>query len=296
MNKNAVCITVYKNRFDGMLKRIESIDKNFDVFIVSQENDPNLDEYYAYNAEVLVPKVTSIFQKREYIRNEMINRGYEGFFMFDDDIKSFTKITDETKRTTSDSYRPIPADFNEVLHKIIQTTDDNNCSFGSIIYSVYIGFQKPNSIKINKSLSAGQAVYFKTDALKKYNIHYDESGDVNEDVDIVLKLLQHGCNCVTLCDYSFIPTNLRYGQNHMSSTTLYSGIEDIELMNMNNCVKWNIGIKLSSRGILTNVIRFNKYFNTFELPKIDDTILNFCKNKDILGLKAHLKRIKDEKN
>lgn len=296
MNKNAICITVYKNRYCGMLNRIRNIDKNFDVFIVAQENDPNLNDYDGYGAEVLVPKVTSIFQKREYVRNEMIRRGYEGFFMIDDDIKDFIKITDETKRPTSDSYRYIAADFNEVLNKVVETTDNNNCSFGSIIYNIYIGFQKPGRININKSINSGQVVYIKTEPLKKFDIHYDETGDINEDVDIVIQLLQNGCNCLTLCDYAYIPTNFRYAENHIKKSTLYSGNEVIELMNMNNCVKHHIGIKLTNRNILTNVIRYNKYYNTKELPKIDETILNFCKNKDILGLKNHLKKIKDEKD
>ena len=46
-----------------MLDMISSIENKFDVYIVAQKNDPELNEYYKYNAEVLTPDVTSIFQK-----------------------------------------------------------------------------------------------------------------------------------------------------------------------------------------------------------------------------------------
>lgn len=295
-NKNAICITVYKNRCTTMLDMISSVENNFDVYIVAQKNDPELNEYYKYNAEVLTPDVTSIFHKREYVRNEMISRGYEGFFMIDDDVVGFKKITPESKRITSDTYKRVDAEINEVLNDILSVSEKYDCDFVSIMHTYYIGFQRPGNININKSINAGQFVYLRTNALKEYDLHYDESGNINEDVDMVIRLMQHGRNCATIGHYGYAVSNYRYSSSHMKHTNLYSDIEDIERMNMNNCVKHHIGIKLTNKGILTNVIRYNKYFNTFDLPIIDENVLNFCKNQNILGLKTYLKTIKDEKD
>lgn len=295
-NKNAICITVYKNRCTTMLDMISNVKDKFDVYIVAQKNDPELNEYYKYNVDVLIPDVTSIFQKREYVRNEMISKGYEGFFMIDDDFVGFKKITTESKRTTSDTYKRLDAEITEVLDDILSISEIHNCDFVSIMHTYYIGFQKPGNVNINKSINAGQFVYLRTNALKECNLNYDESGNINEDVDMVIRLMQHGRNCATIGYYGYTVSNYRYHSSHMKHTNLYSGIEDIERMNMNNCVKHHIGIRLTNKGILTNIIRYNKYFNTFELPQIDENILNFCKNNDILGLKNYLNDIKHEKD
>lgn len=295
MNKNAICMTVYKNRYTHMLQLIKDI-KGFDIFIVAQRNDPNLNEYYEYDAEVLVPDVKSIFDKREYIRNEMIDRGYEGFFMIDDDIKAFVKITEETKRTTSDTYRPTPTNIQEVLDKMLAASTNLNCDFVGIALWQYLGFSRPNKINVNKSLNCGQFVYFRTAALKELDLHYDTSGLINEDLDMVIRLLQHGKNCCTVMDYTYIQGNHRYSKKHVSETTLYeNGIKQIERMNMRNVVKHHSSMKIRPDGILTNVIRFNKYYNTFELPKVDEKILEFCKDEDLEGLREYLKNIKDSK-
>lgn len=292
MSENAICITVYKNRYTYMLELIKDI-KGFDVYIVAQKNDPNLNEYYLYDAEVLAPDVKSIFDKREYIRTEMIDRGYKGFFMIDDDVKSFVKITDETKRSTSNTYRPIPANIQEILDKMVAAADDLNCSFVGLGLWQYLGFNYPNKININKALNCGQFVYLKTAPFKEFDIHYDTSGLINEDVEMVINFLQRGINCCTLMDYSYIQGQHRYSKKHLKETTLYDdGITQIEKMNMHNVVKLHASMKLRPDGILSNVFRFNKYYNTFELPKVDDTILEFCKNEYSKGLKEYLKNLK----
>lgn len=298
MKRNAICVPVYKHRSDLMLNMLKEIDNSFDIFVVSQENDPCVNEYDAYGFEVLIPEVTSIFQKREYIRNEMINRGYEGFFMFDDDVKKFVKITEESKRTTSNSYAPVDCHINEVLSKMLERSIDYNCDFVSINFAVFIGFEQPNRIILNKHLStAGAVSYFRTKALDKFNIHYDTTGNISEDIDIVIKLLQHGCNCSTVSDYAFRTVDGVYGtESHKKYSTIFKESYDFERLYMNNTLKYNLGIALNKNNVLHNVRKYDKYFNTFELPKIDENILNFCKEEDILGLKTYLINKKNEKN
>lgn len=296
MNKNAICITVYKNRYIDMLKLIKDFKDSFDVYIVAQQNDPKLNEYYCWDVTVLTPDVKSIFQKREYIRNEMIDRGYEGFFMIDDDIKSFVKITPETKRTTSDTYRPVQSNIVEVLHKMIETSEKFNSDFVGLGLWQYLGFSKPDKVNINKSLNCGQFVYFKTEPLKTYDLHYDVSGLINEDLDMVIKLLQRGRNCCTVMDYTYTQYQHRYSKKHLDGTTMYNNeLSGIELMNMRNVVKFHTSMKMRPDGILTNVIKWNKYYNTFDLPDVDENILSFCKNEDLQGLKDYLQSLKIKK-
>ena len=72
MKKYAIFITVYKHRSTSMLSNIDKLDSKFDVYIVAQANDTELEQYYQYktadNIQILVPDVSSIFEKREYIR------------------------------------------------------------------------------------------------------------------------------------------------------------------------------------------------------------------------------------
>ena len=55
-----------------MLSNIDKLDSKFDVYIVAQANDTKLEQYYQYktadNIQILVPDVSSIFEKIEYIR------------------------------------------------------------------------------------------------------------------------------------------------------------------------------------------------------------------------------------
>jgi hypothetical protein len=47
-SKYSICITVYKNRRNKLLKYLPNVDKKYDIYIVAQENDPNKDEYEQY--------------------------------------------------------------------------------------------------------------------------------------------------------------------------------------------------------------------------------------------------------
>lgn len=51
-----------------MLSNIDKIDSKFDVYLVAQVNDTELEQYYQYktadNIQILAPDVSSIFEKR----------------------------------------------------------------------------------------------------------------------------------------------------------------------------------------------------------------------------------------
>lgn len=294
MNKNAVCITVYKYRSTTMLKNLSKIDSNkYDVYIVAQKNDPCNEEYYKHSENVLIPDVTSIFQKREYIRNEMSRRGYEGFFMIDDDVNfKIRKITKETKRTTSNSYSSIVVDFNEALDAMVNVAIEYDAGYVSTHRTQYLGFSKPDKIAVNKSLNVAQFGYFRLDKLDKYNLHYDTSGYINEDLDIVMQMLQHGIKCCNICYYGFTVSNIMY--KNMNTSTLYDDLETNFKLISHQYIKYRIPMFLDNHGFLRTRKPYHKYFNTFELPEADPILMDLCKSDDVKGIVDYL--IKTGKN
>ena len=292
MNKNAICITVFKHRKSSILENLDKIDNSkYDIYIVTQENDPCKDEYFEYHGTVLTPNVKNIFEKREYVRMEMSNRGYDGFFTIDDDVKYIAhKITPESKRATSESYKPVQCDFNEMLDKMVETSIEYDAGYVCTKRFIYLGFSKPNRIGINVMLNCAQFIYFRLDKLNEHDLHYDTSGYVNEDLDMMIQCLQHGIKCCSVTDYGFSITNSMY--NNMDTTTLYASIDDVCKFLMHNYVKYRIPLTLDTNGMLKHHCNYGKkYFNTFELPETDETMLALCKNDDVEGLIAYLKSI-----
>lgn len=288
MAKNAVCITVYKYRSTTLLKHIDEFDKDrYDVFIVAQENDPCNNEYYKHSDNVLTPNVTDIFQKREFIRNEMDKRGYEGYFMIDDDVNfEALHITEETKRETSNSYRNFKTNFNDMLNRMVEVADEYDAGYVCTVRNGYLGFQKPGSVKINKGLNVAQFNYFRLNKLNEHNIHYDTSGYINEDFDIVMKILQHGITCCTVCDYAFTVSNVMY--KNMNTTTLYEDLETNYKLVIHKYIKYRVPLFLDTKGFLRSRCSYDKYFNTFEVPEGDPIILKCCETDDIKGLIDYL--------
>ena len=287
-NKNAVCITVYKHRSNTMLAHLNEIDNTrFDVYIVAQENDTCNDEYLQYNANILYPAVTDIFQKREYIRNTMSDMGYDGFFMIDDDVNfEAFKITEETKRTTSDSYKPVPADFNEMLNRMVEVAYDYDAGYVCNMRLGYIAWQKPKTVKINRALNVAQFGYFRIDKMNEHNLHYDVPGYINEDFDMTMQFLQHGINCACVCDYAFKTSNVMY--KNMATTTLYENLETNYKLVIHKYIKYRVPLFLDTKGFLRSRCNYLKYFNTFEVPEGDPVILEMCKTDNIQGLIDYL--------
>ena len=61
---------------------------------------------------------------------------------------------------------------------------------------------------------------------------------------------------------------------------------------MHNYVKYRVPLTLDTNGMLKHHCNYGKkYFNTFELPETDETMLALCKNDDVEGLIAYLKSI-----
>lgn len=200
------------------------LDSKFDVYIVAQVNDPELEQYYQYktadNIQILVPDVSSIFEKREYIRQFAVNNNYDGFFQIDDVEYVAFSIENSTPRKTSDTYKKYKCDFNLMLNRVIEKSIEDGAALASVGRVENIGWRKPHEVPVNSKLNFAQFVYIATDKIK--DISYDTSGEINEDLDILIRLLQHGRKAICVCDYGFNTNN----RANIAASTLYDNSLD----------------------------------------------------------------------
>ena len=56
-------------------------------------------------------------------------------------------------------------------------------------------------MNVNKALTYGQFFYLDIHKMNEFNINFDTSGTIHEDMDVVLQLIQNGVNCITVGDY-----------------------------------------------------------------------------------------------
>lgn len=268
---------LYKHRSTSMLSNIDKLDNKFDVYIVAQANDPELEQYYQYktadNIQILVPDVSSIFEKREYIRQFAVNNIYDGFFQIDDDVEYVAfSIENGTLRKTSDTYKNYKCDFNLMLNRVIEKSIEYDAALASVCRLENIGWQKPHEVPVNSKLNFGQFIYIATDKIK--DIYYDTSGEINEDLDLLIRLLQHGRKAICVCDYGFNTIN----NANIAASTLYdNSLDKYYKFKLNACVKYHVTLWVKN-GKLRTRCYYKKYWNTTELPPIDDKILNMCKN------------------
>ena len=279
MKKYAIFITVYKHRSTSMLSNIDKLDSKFDVYIVAQVNDTELEQYYQYktanNIHILVADVSSIFEKREYIRQFAINNNYDGFFQIDDDVEYVAfSIENGTPRKTSDTYKNYKCDFNLMLNRVIEKSIEYDAALASVNRYENLCWRKPHEVSVNSNLNVGQFIYMITDNIK--DISYDTSGEINEDLDILIRLLQHGRKAICVSDYAFMTNNTVY--KGFEKSTLYdNSLDKYYKLILNTSAKYHPTLWVKN-GRLRTRYHYKKYWNTTELPPIDDKILDMCKN------------------
>lgn len=209
-SETAVVICTYKNRYDCLLKHVNSWTNDFPVFIVCRRDDFTKSGYDAYQWNdkvnvILLDNVHNIMETREAAKNEIIKLGYRAMIMIDDDINGdiAKKILPETKRTTSDSYSSVSFPFLDLLKDLVDYANEYDASFNSTIMPMNIGFGTPGKVGVNASLNYGCLVFINLEDLQKHNISYETEIELHEDFDIVFQLLRAGCNCITLLDRCF---------------------------------------------------------------------------------------------
>ncbi len=292
MKKIGIFVPVYKHRTSELLSNLDNIRKDLDIYIVTQENDPKIEEYNQYVGEkikLLKTTSTSIFEKREAIRNAAIEMGYDAMIQIDDDILYRGKyICEDSKRETSDSYRALPTTFDVLLDKMIKTADEENADFVSFLMEFYIGFGKPNTISINKGIACGEFVYINCHTLDKFNIHYDTSGKIHEDVDLVVKLLQNDAKCVTIRDYTCLHQNNYLGT--INNSTLYSDFDTLYKFILNQYILWHFPMQLAGKkkDKLRMTIPFSKITSSYTFPEADPELLKLCIEQNVSAVKDYI--------
>ncbi|WP_296864655.1 hypothetical protein [uncultured Methanobrevibacter sp.] len=300
-SKYSICITVYKNRRNKLLKYLPNVDKKYDIYIVAQENDPSKDEYEQYctqdNIKYLICDAKNLEEKRQYILTKMRELKYNGFFILDDDIvpEGCCKVEKNVKRTTSDALLKQKCSMNELLDVCITRSNKYNIGICGFINKAFMGYSRVRECVINKTFTQYCFVYFNLDIFPPY-IDYDVSGSIHADIDIVCKSLQIGINIGTIETHSY---DFVYG-----GTTLKVDGQDLEFKyKCGTAYKWHIPMwcrtaKKTELGFKV-YLRFKPelYFNTKTLPQIEDiTLYNYCKKQEYNEAFNYLKEIYENKH
>ena len=297
-NKVVVCIPSYKNRFSHIVGNVKNIDTCYDIAIFLSEGDYEASGYDKYdwdapNISVINTTCKNISEKRQVMLDYAIDHGYTGMFQIDDDIMFIGKrITEATKRTTSDSYRSEDISFNELLHKIEDVCYEQNATFSSPSFIFHLGFSKPGKLNVNSYLNFGQLDFMDLTKVKESGLKYDTSGTTHEDVDFVIELLRHGYKCVTVADYSFKPDNK--AMYATSTASLNCNLMNSDHFRITIYLKYRDGItlKVNKNGLMSMVCRLKSYWNTLDIPIKDDAyhkgLYEVCKTRDVKAVREYI--------
>lgn len=299
MNDTAVFIPSYQNRYDEIFNYVNNIDK-YNVYIILSKDDSNLKNYYdkfSFNSNIhlIETDCKTIGEKRQFIMDYAYENGYRYVIQLDDDIRKYGyRITEETKRKTSDSYRREKISLVDLLDVLVDYIKDNNCSYVSPMFPFSLGFSKPGKRNINKNLNFGQCNIINSDDFHNLGLKYDTRKNVHEDIDIVIQLLQNGKTCVTLGDYGFevVPNS-----SNLSSSVV-AGTSALDLCRIRLYLKYRDGISLriGKRGELRLTCRLDNYWNTKEIPIKEDKyhkeIYELCQEGDIEKIKEYIRNNK----
>lgn len=116
----------YGLRYNKLLNKVIALTDKYDVYVFVSSNDKKIDDYNKLfensKVNIRIVDTKSAAEKRnecvQFMKENADIYSY-GFIIEDDvDIKC-EKITPETKRQTSDSYRSIKTDIEELLDVMI---------------------------------------------------------------------------------------------------------------------------------------------------------------------------------
>jgi len=292
MNKVAIYIPTYKNRYKEMLNYTNTLINKFDVFIVFSTYDDKLESYNEYKWDDRIQKLytdaKTIGAKRQFTVDYLYEKGYQYVIQIEDDIRSFgSEINENTKRTTSNSYAKVKVNIDNVIEKMLNTAEKYNAAYVSPSFPFSLGFSTPNSVAINKSINFGQFNMVDVKMMKEHNIKYDIRENVHDDVDLVIQLLQNGLTCVTLKDTALeVITSSSLSEN---STLCDGNKQDIMRINLYLKYRDGISLRIGKHGELRMTCKLDKYFNTKEIPIKDDEyhrkMYELCKEYNIEEIK-----------
>ena len=303
--ETAIVICSYKNRTDILFKYLNEYE-DFDIYIVVRDYDYIESGYdkYEFNDNIKfikLPNLHTITDTRYYAQQEMIKLGYRAMIMIDDDIKGkfVYRISQDKKRTTSDTYgadkKSLPYMFNEMIEK----ANEYDAAFVGVMFGNTIGFSKPDRIKVNRGLTCCACTFHNLDYCKKYDIYYDiDNQHILEDLDVVIQYMMHGLNCITL-QYYGIFTNF-----NTDLSTVVDNVTGYDKLIINTYLKYRdyVTLWVKKSGILGIKTNWKIVYNAIEnnLGKqfiIDDEYHNkmflYCNNYDINNLVELIKHKND---
>lgn len=292
-----IAIPSYKNRYNELLNSIDDIDTKYDVIVFLSDTDPNKEQYYSQysfkrpGVSIVELSAKTIGVKRQQVADHCYDHGYRYMIELDDDLRSFAyKITEETKRKTSDSYSRIKISLTELFDKMCSIVNDTDAAFVSPKFPFSLGFSKPNTLNVNKSINFGQCVLIDVIKLHDKGIQYETDNFYHEDVDLVFKMLQHGLNCITICDYAFDVTPASSDNNNsaIGDMTMF----DKRYINLYLRYRDGVSLRLGKHGEIRFTSKLDKYFNNFDVPVKNDKwhrdFYELCKTYDIPAIKEAL--------
>ena len=299
--KTAICVTTYKHRHNDLLRHLSNFPKDYDIYIITQHNDPELDKYPQYcvsdNIKLLETDATSAMTKRECVRNELLKLGYQAILSLDDDLKITCKtVSDGNKRATSNSYKPTTVDIALLVDEVIRQAEQYNATIATPGTMTYLGFEKPGHTTINSSLATGGVfMYINLENLEKHKIHYHTEGYVHSDVDLIVKCLTNGLTCITLKDWGIETVN---GLGN-SKSTIYKDKTDYYKLELHGYIKWGFPLKIGTKDSMHfwQSIPTKKLWNNPDLlnePR-DPELLALCEADDVEGVANYLKAKQIEK-
>ena len=303
MKKTAIFIPSYKYRYDELFNYLNNIS-TYDIYLILSKDDDALSKYYEHsfndNVHLIETDCKNIGQKRQFILDYAYDHGYDYSLMIEDDIRSYAyKITEESRRPSSDKFNKIKITLLELINRVVECIEEEDACFCSPVYEFCLGFScsQPGLIYENKMLNCGQFNIMDVKKVKALNIKYDTRDYVHEDVDIVLQILQHGKKCISISDYAFVTHKSSKDRNNSS----IADDNKIDFFRMNLYLKYRDGIVLKlNKDDLRIIIYFSKYFNTFDIPIKDDEyhreLYKLCLEGDNVKLKQLIKDHKAKKS
>lgn len=260
----------YGLRYDKLLNKSIDLADKYDVYVFVSSNDKKIDDYNKLfeNSKVnirIVDTKSAAEKRNECVKFMKENADiYSYGFIIEDDVDiKCEKITPDTKRQTSDSYRSIKVDIEELLDVMISRNAEHHGAICGALCLPYLGFSKPGLTYINKSIYIGQLTLYDCKFLRDNNINVITDKEITDDLLLGLDILMHGGISVSIRDYRFLMTDSR--GNHS-----IEHVEDEHAREMNRIRSsrlYNIPLRISSDGIIMHKIRYENY-HTAELPKL----------------------------
>jgi hypothetical protein len=285
----AIFIITYKNRYKELLQYANEI-QNYDVYVVLQTNDDTsiYDEYtWKDHVHVVVADVERIGPKRQFCLDFAREHGYTYSIQFDDDIRNTPKkITPESKRTTSNSYRKVNTTIDELVDTLVDTAKEYNAAFVSPTLDFLLGFSQPGRRNVNRSIQSGQVTLQNVNMLYENNIKYPTMDLINEDIVLLFEILRKSLPCVTVADYCFCVHN----SSNKLSNSIVNHNERYDMLHLNMFIEYPGVIKLyidkeNKLRIRTTWKNFPDHTQEITDPKFYE----ICKGSDIELIKKYIR-------